>query len=131
MANIENYAFTATTELGFEETIEKVTALLADQGFGILSEIDVQATLKKKLDVDYKPYKILGACNPPFAHKSLEANELIGVFLPCNVVVWDNGDNRTISAMNPRVMSDIMDNVEIDVVAAGITEKLKNVFSQF
>ncbi len=89
MENVGAYAFKTTTQSGYEETISRVTDLLADHGFGVLTEIDVKATLKKKLDVEYKPYKILGACNPPFANRALAEENMVGVLLPCNFVVWD------------------------------------------
>ncbi len=82
-----NYGFSKVVNLGYEEAIGKVTEELKKEGFGVLTEIDIKETLKKKLDVEFKPYKILGACNPPFAYKSLQAEEQIGLMLPCNVIV--------------------------------------------
>ena len=89
MKTIGTYALQVTTRLRFEDAIARVTELLAEKGFGVLTEIDVKATLKKKLGLDYKPYKILGACNPHVAHRAQEAEPYVGVLLPCNVVVWD------------------------------------------
>jgi len=134
MENIGTYALKITTHLEFEKAIEKVTELLAAEKFGILTEIDVKATFKNKLDVDFKPYRILGACNPPFAHKVLSEENLMGVLLPCNVVVWDEGDYRVVAAMNPQIMGSIIDNPAIQEVAdevaakmSGVLEKLENI----
>jgi len=93
-----NYAFVKTVRQTFDEAVEKVTEELKQEGFGILTEIDVTATLKKKLDVDFKPYKILGACNPPSAYKALQAEEQIGLMLPCNVIVYVNDAGETVVA---------------------------------
>ncbi|MEO8233017.1 MAG: DUF302 domain-containing protein, partial [Ignavibacteriota bacterium] len=84
-----SYYFSKKIDLGFEEAIEKVTEALKSEGFGILTEIDVKETLKKKLDVDFRPYRILGACNPPFAYKALQAEDKVGIMLPCNVIVQE------------------------------------------
>jgi uncharacterized protein (DUF302 family) len=130
MEEIQGYALKTETDLSYEEAISKVTNLLKDEGFGILSEIDVKATLKKKIDVDYKPYIILGACNPPFAHKALNAVETVGVLMPCNVVVWDDGDKRIIAAMEPKIMAKVIDNEELSIVAATVSEKMHRVISK-
>ncbi|MBZ0263270.1 DUF302 domain-containing protein [bacterium] len=124
MENVGGYALRTTTTLSFEDAIAKTTELLAANGFGILTEIDVQATLKKKLNLDTKPYKILGACNPPFAHRALEAENLIGVLLPCNVVVWDEGDHRVVSAINPMIMAEVVDSDEIRSLAGEVSNLL-------
>jgi uncharacterized protein (DUF302 family) len=94
-------AFAATTDRSFVETVERCRAELAREGFGVLTEIDVQATLKKKLDVDGEPYLILGACHPPSAHRALEAAPEVGVLLPCNVTVSREGGRTVVRAMNP------------------------------
>jgi uncharacterized protein (DUF302 family) len=130
MENIKGYANRITTSLPFEDAIEKVTSALQEEGFGILTEIDVKATLKKKLGVDYKPYRILGACNPPFAHEALEAENLIGVLLPCNVVVWDDDCHRVIAAMEPGIMKTMDDNPKIKEVADEISLRLKRVLQK-
>jgi uncharacterized protein (DUF302 family) len=96
----------------------------------VLTEIDVKATLKKKLDVGFKPYKILGACNPSLAHRALEAEPHVGVLLPCNVVVWDAGDHRGIAAMEPAIMSDIVESPEVARVASEVSAKLHLVLEQ-
>ncbi len=130
MENIKGYANRITSSLPFEEAVAAVTAALQEEGFGILTEIDVKETLQKKLGIDYKPYRILGACNPPFAHKALEAENLIGVLLPCNVVVWDEGCHRVIAAMEPGIMKTLDDNPEIKTVADEISQRLKQVLKK-
>ena len=125
-----NYAFITTVDLGYEETIEKVTAELQKEGFGILTEIDVQATLKKKLDVDFRPYKILGACNPPNAYKALQAEEQIGLMLPCNVIVYVNDEGKTVvAAVDPVASMQAVQNEKLGEVANNIRNKLKSVIS--
>ena len=125
-----NYGFTKIVNIGYEEAIEKVTEELKKEGFGVLTEIDVKATLKKKLDVDFKPYKILGACNPPFAYKALQTEEQIGLMLPCNVIVYVNDKNETVVAtINPIVSMQAVKNDKLGEVAETIQGKLKNVIS--
>lgn len=112
----------------FEDAITKVTAELKNEGFGILTEIDVQETLRKKLDVDFRKYKILGACNPPNAYKALQAEENIGVLLPCNIVVQEKGDGIIqVSAVNPMESMQAVGNVSLGEVAAEVSNKLKKV----
>ncbi len=99
-----DYGSTITTALPFDEAVERTRAALAEQGFGILSEIDVTTTLKSKLDVDMEPYLILGACNPQLAHQALDVERDIGLLLPCNVVVRRDGDLTLVQALDPQVM---------------------------
>ena len=127
---IGEYALRVTTRLSFETAIEKVTALLAEEGFGVLTEIDVAATLKQKLGLETRPYRILGACNPQFAHASLEATPYVGVFLPCNVVVWDEGDQRVVAAMEPRAMGLIIGLPEIRKVANEVSDRIRRVLEK-
>lgn len=123
-----SYAFSKKVDLTYDEAIEKVTEELKKEGFGILTEIDVQATLKKKLDVDFKPYKILGACNPPFAYKSLQAEEQIGLMLPCNVIVYINDNDETIvAAVDPAASMQAVQNESLGEIAGIIQNKLKGV----
>lgn len=122
------YYFNKIIDLPFEKAIEHVTEELKKEGFGVLSEIDVQATLKKKLDVDFRPYRILGACNPLFAHKALSAESHIGVYLPCNVVVQDAGNGKTdIAAVDPMVAMSRVDNAGLEPIAKEIQAKLQRV----
>ncbi len=130
MKSVGNYAWTTTTNVPFEDAVAKITGFLKDEGFGILTEIDVASTLKNKLDVDYKPFKILGACNPPFAHRALQADQLVSVMMPCNVVVWDDGDSRTIAAMNPGMISQVIDHPDLDDLVKDIQEKIKRAISR-
>jgi len=123
-----NYGFSKVVDLSYEAAIEKVTGELKEEGFGILTEIDVKATLKKKLDIDVKPYKILGACNPPFAYKSLQAEEQIGLMLPCNVIVYINDNGETIvAAVDPVASMQAVENENLGEVAETIQGKLKKV----
>lgn len=102
---MSNYGISTTVNAGFADTVERTRAALAAQGFGILTEIDVAATMKAKLDVDMTPYLILGACNPPLAHQAIGVDPSIGLLLPCNVVVRSLDEGRTlVEAMNPDVM---------------------------
>lgn len=98
------YGTTITTALGFDAAVARTREALAEQGFGVLTEIDVQATLKAKLDLDMEPYLILGACNPQLAHQALEVERDIGLLLPCNVVVRRAGDRTLVQALDPQVM---------------------------
>jgi len=123
-----SYAFTKEVPLTYEEAVVKVTEELKKEGFGVLTEIDVKATLKKKLDVDFNKYIILGACNPLFAYKSLQAQEDIGLLLPCNVIVYENKEGKTIvSAINPKAMLSVIPNTELDEISMQVAEKLSRV----
>jgi len=130
MNQIQNFALQIETQLGFEETIEIVTELLTAEGFGILTEIDVKATFRKKLDIDWEPHRILGACNPEFARKTLSAVPEIAVLLPCNFVVRDKGDHRQVQAMEPRIMSEIVDNERVAEVAAEVSQRIRRVLDK-
>ena len=123
------YYYSKTLEgQSFESAIEKVTEELKKEGFGVLTEIDVQATLKKKIDVDFKKYKILGACNPHFAHEALKNEDKIGVFLPCNVVVEENENGEIeVSAVDPIASMMAVENDSLGSIATEIQQKLKNV----
>jgi uncharacterized protein (DUF302 family) len=122
------YYFNKTLDLSFEDAIARVTEELKKEGFGILTEIDVHSTLKKKLDVDFRPYKILGACNPPFAYKALQAEQNIGLLLPCNVIVQDAGNGKTeIAAIDPLVSMSRVENPALESVATEIQAKLQRV----
>lgn len=128
---------TTATQLGtqvhldasYEEAIEKVTAALKEQGFGILTEIDVKATMKKKLDVDFKKYAILGACNPPLAHRALTTEPAIGLLLPCNVIVYEDEEagGSVVSLVDPISMLGFVDNPELTPVAQEARLRLEKV----
>ena len=121
------YALTETTSAPFAETVERVREELAAEGFGVLCEIDVQATLEAKLGAEMAPYVILGACNPPLAHRALEAEPDLGVLLPCNVVVRSQDDSTTISAIDPERMLSIVDSDDLAPVAAEVRRRLARV----
>ncbi|GAB1451898.1 DUF302 domain-containing protein [Draconibacterium sp.] len=124
-----SYYFNKTLKnSSFDEAVEKVTAELKKEGFGVLTEIDVKETLKKKIDVDFKKYKILGACNPHFAHKVLTSEDKIGVFLPCNVVVEEHENGEVeVSAVDPVASMAAVDNKNIEGLATEVQHKLKKV----
>ena len=109
----EAYGLTVTTQMTVEEAEEAIVAALAAEGFGILTEIDVAATLAEKLGVERRPYKILGACNPALAHRALEADERIGLLLPCNVIVAESDEGTIISALDPGVMTRVAGDDEV------------------
>ena len=122
------YYFSKTLNKDFDTTLQEVTEALKEEGFGILTEIDVQATLKKKLNVDFRPYRILGACNPPFAHKALQAENKIGTMLPCNVIVQQMEDGRVeVAAIDPVASMQAVENPQLGEVAQIIREKLQRV----
>ncbi len=122
------YGFSKTIDLSFEDTISKVIEELKKEGFGILTTIDVKETLKKKIDVDFKKYTILGACNPPLAHKALQAEEEIGLLLPCNVIVYEKDGKSAVSVFDPSLMAKIVENENLTPIAEEVREKLQKVF---
>ncbi len=129
MKTTGTYAFEITTKASYEDAIRLATEALQREGFGVLTEIDVKQTLQKKLGIETKAYKILGACNPPFAHRALEAEPHVGVLLPCNVVVWDEGTHRVVTAMEPKVMSQIVDAPGIAEIANEVSARLHRVLA--
>jgi len=124
------YGFSKTVDLPFEQTIEKVTEELKQEGFGVLTTIDVKETLKKKIDVDFKKYTILGACNPPIAHKALQTEEELGLLLPCNVIVYEKDDKTIVSMFDPMLMTDIIKNEQMEPIAKEVKEKLQRVLAE-
>ena len=123
-----SYYFSKQTDLTFAEAIEKTTNELKKEGFGVLTEIDVKATLKKKLDVDFRNYKILGTCNPPFAYEALQNEEMIGLMLPCNVVVQETKDGKTtVAAIDTLASMSAVKNVRLGEIAHQVQERLKRV----
>ncbi|MEP7764291.1 DUF302 domain-containing protein [Sanguibacter sp. 25GB23B1] len=120
------YGISTTLDQPFDATISAVREALSEQGFGILTEIDLAATLKKKLDVDVPPQVILGACNPPLAHRALQAEESVGLLLPCNVVVRSVGEDRTVvEALDPLTMVQITGNPALQPVADDAASRLR------
>lgn len=123
-----SYYFSKTLNISFDEAIIKVTEELKKEGFGILTEIDVTAALKKKLDVDFRKYRILGACNPSFAYKALQAEDKIGTMLPCNVIVQETDEGNTeVAAIDPIASMQAVDNPSLGEIANQIQGKLKKV----
>lgn len=123
-----SYYNTKIVNLSFDDAIAKTIDELKKEGFGVLTEIDVKETLKKKLDVDFRKYKILGACNPPFAYKALQTEDKIGTMLPCNVIVQETTEgNVEVSAINPLVSMQTVKNPELEKVASQVSDKLKKV----
>lgn len=120
------YHFSKTVSMPFETAIETVTAALKERGFGVLTTIDVRQTLKKKIDVDFRPYTILGACNPQFAYKALQVEDKIGAMLPCNVVVQEHPDGEVeVSAVDPAASMQAIDNPQLGEIATQIRAMLK------
>ena len=123
-----SYYFGKTLATSFSEAVDRVTEELKNEGFGVLTEIDVKETLKKKLGVDFRPYKILGACNPPFAYQALQAEDKIGLMLPCNVVVQETSEGKIeVSAVDPVASMESIDNPQLQDVALKVQAKLKRV----
>ena len=123
-----SYYFGKTLNVPFDEAVERVTEELKKEGFGILTDIDVKATLKKKLDVDFKKYRILGACNPPFAYRALQAEDKIGTMLPCNVIVQEHTEGSVeVSAIDPVASMQAIRNPKLQDIAEQIQAKLKAV----
>lgn len=126
-----SYYFSTVTDLNYEDAIVKTTEELRKEGFGVLSEIDVKATLKKKIDVDFPRYIILGACNPQFAHKALLSEEHIGTMLPCNVVVRENKAGQTeVFAVDPIASMTAVGNADLAPIAQEVQQKLKAVIEK-
>jgi uncharacterized protein (DUF302 family) len=125
-----NYYFNKTVEGNFEDIVQKTIEALKKEGFGVLADIDVTATLKKKLDVNFKKYRILGACNPPFAFKALQAEDKIGTMLPCNVIVQEIADGEIeVAAIDPIASMQSINNPKLEEIASQIQEKLKKVIN--
>jgi uncharacterized protein (DUF302 family) len=124
------YAFGKTVAMAYDEAVRRATEALAKEGFGVLTEIDVAATLKKKLGKEMPPYKILGACNPQFAHRALKAEPQIGALLPCNVVVRvDSGGKTVVEIMDPRAVLQLVGRPEIAAIAGEVRARLERVLA--
>lgn len=126
-----SYYFSKTIDTSFEEAIDKVTKELKEEGFGILTEIDVKETFKKKLDIDFRKYRILGACNPQMAHKAISAESKIGTMLPCNVIVQEVENGRTeVSAVDPVASMTAVENDDLGSIAQEVRSKLQLVIER-
>jgi uncharacterized protein (DUF302 family) len=122
-----DYGFSKTVSMSYNDAVEKVTSELKKEGFGVLTSIDVKDTLKKKIDVDFKKYIILGACNPTLAHKALQSEEELGLLLPCNVLVYERERETVVSVFNPLVMTEIIENNNLTPIATEVKERLERV----
>ena len=124
------YGFGKTVDLGFADAVTRVTQALQSEGFGVLTDIDVAATMKKKLDQDMPPYRILGACNPPLAHRAIQAEPAIGLLLPCNVVVREDEIGKVhVEFMDPNAVLELVDKPEINRVASEVRQRLERVMT--
>jgi uncharacterized protein (DUF302 family) len=124
----KEYAFTTVMNISYEDAVSRVTEALKEEGFGVLTEINVKETLKKKLGVDFRKYVILGACNPPYAHRTLQVDLDVGLLLPCNVIVYETDDKKAyVSAINPVSALDVIKNEGLRKIAEDVSEKLKKV----
>ncbi len=118
------YGFSRVLDLTFEKAVEKIIDELKNEGFGVLTEIDVKETMKKKLNLDFKNYKILGTCNPSIAHKALQAEEELGLLLPCNVIVYEKEGKSVVSVFNPLIMTQFVNSKEMNEIAEEVKSKL-------
>lgn len=124
---VDDYALRVRLDVPYEQAVEKVTAALKEEGFGVLTEIDVKATLKKKLDADFRRYVILGACNPPLAHRALSTELEIGLLLPCNVIVYEEDGGSVVSIVDPISMLGVVESAELEPVASQARARLQRV----
>ena len=124
---MSNYGYTRQVSMTFEDAEKKVREELQKEGFGVLTEIDVKATLKKKLDVDFSKYKILGACNPQLTYKALQAEQELGLLLPCNIILYEKDNKTFAAAINPTVQMEKIGNQKLREIAAQVEDKLKKV----
>lgn len=125
-----NYGFGIVVEMSFDQAIERVTEALQSEGFGVLSDIDVAGTLKKKLGEEMPPYRILGACNPALAHQAIQHEPGIGVLLPCNVIVREDSQGKvTVEAMDPTAVMDLVDNPAVGKVGGEVRQRLERVLA--
>ena len=124
-----NYGFSKTTQLSFDDALHKAAQELQKESFGVITTIDIQKTMKNKLNVDFQKYIILGVCNPPLAYRALQTEEEIGLLLPCNVIVYEKGNNVVVAAFNPQVMTLVMENPEMNSIAQEVKARLERVIA--
>ena len=125
---MSSFGIQKTLDIGFDDALAKIPEALKAEGFGVLTEIDVTATLKKKIDVDFRRYRILGACNPPFAHKALQHSLDVGMLMPCNVIVYETDEGQTrVSAVDPMQTMAVQGDAEMAPLAEAVREKLQRV----
>ncbi len=125
-----SYHFSTTLDMPFDDAVAHTTNALAEKGFGVLTQIDVAATLKKKIDIDYPPYLILGACNPDLAYKALQMESKVGTMLPCNVIVQQTKDGKVeVSAVDPAASLQAIDNIGLGDIAGAVREMLQDMIS--
>lgn len=130
MEKVKDYAFSAEIEAPYEQVLPKVTQALQEQGFGVITEIDVKATLQEKLGQEFRQYRILGACNPGYAFRSLQADLDVGLLLPCNVIVYEIDQGRTyVAAINPVSALEVIQSTELRAIAAEVSQKLQRVIA--
>jgi uncharacterized protein (DUF302 family) len=128
---MKDYAFSATLNMPYEEAVSRVTEALGNEGFGVLTEIDVKATLKKKLDKDFRKYVILGACNPPYAYRTLQADLDVGLLLPCNVIVYEINDEKSrVAALDPVAAMQVIQSESLKNIAVEVSQKLKSIIEK-
>ena len=131
MKKVKEYAFSTVLETSYEEVVPKVIEVLKEEGFGVLTEIDVKLTLKEKLNAGFRKYLILEACNPPYAYRSLQAELDVGLLLPCNVIIYERDDKKVyVAALNPISALAVIRNEELKKIALEISEKLKRVIDK-
>jgi len=124
-----NFGMSRIVPFSYEEAVDRVTAALKAEEFGVLTTIDVQETLRKKLSVDFRKYVILGACNPPFAHQALQAEEQIGLLLPCNVIVYESDAGTVVAIFDPMVMTALVENPALGPIAGEVKRRLERVLA--
>ena len=127
MSESETYAMTARLDAPYEVALEQVTTALKAEGFGVLTEIDVKTTMKQKIDADFRKYVILGACNPNLAHRALTTDLQLGLLLPCNAIVYEEGDGSVVSIVDPGMMMQVADNPALEPVAEEARARLQRV----
>jgi len=126
VTKLSNYSFGGETDLSFDEAVKKVTETLKVQGFGVLTEIDAKKVLKEKLGLERKPYKILGACNPHFAHKAIDMEPELGTLLPCNVLVYEREDGKVVvTAMDPEAALKLVGNPDVEEIAKEVRKRIQ------